>query len=64
MMNYEISKDIQIICEYLSLTKQDLAKLLGVSFETLSRLSNNHIDPSIDVLEKFYSFVFKHGIEL
>lgn len=63
-MEYSFISDINLICDYLSLTHEKLAEELGISFETISRIVNKDIVPSNELLEKFYSFVYNKGIEL
>lgn len=64
MMKCEISKDIEIICLALNLTKQELANKIAVPFETISRIVNGHVEPSKEILEKFYGFSYNKGIRL
>lgn len=64
MMNYRVELDIKIICDYLSLSEKELAKEVGLPFETLSRIANKKINPSEEMLEKIYSFAYEKGIQL
>ncbi len=58
-----VAKEIKVICETLNLTETELAKELGVAFETVNNWSNNRkvIDP--DNLEKLYSYAYDKGIK-
>ncbi len=59
----DISKEIIIICETLSLTETELAKDLNVTFETINRWKNNQKTIDLANLEKLYSYSYSKGIK-
>lgn len=63
-MDYEVVRDLKIIGEYLGLNEKELAQEIPLPFETLSRILNNKINASEDILEKIYSFAYEKGIRL
>lgn len=63
-MEYNVSKDIQLICDYLSFSYSKFASEIGVSEETISRIVSNQYKPSLDLLDKIYGFIYDKGINL
>lgn len=63
-MKYNVSNDIKIICEYLGMTQDRFAKEVGIPFETISRIVNNAIEPTSEILERIYSYVYFIGLHL
>jgi len=63
-MEYNVSKDIQLLCSYLSFSYSKFADEIGVSEETISRIVSNHYQPSEELLDKIYGYIFDEGINL
>lgn len=63
-MKYSVINDIDLISKYLSISHEKLANKIGISFETISRIYTGEIEPSNEILEKIYSFIFDNGINL
>ena len=63
-MEYRVDQDLKVLREYLLLTNEELAEEIGIPFETFSRIINQRIDPSSEILEKIYSFIYKKEIKL
>ena len=63
-MKYKVSDDLIFVSRFLNLSHEKLADQIGIPFETFSRLINNRLEPSEDLLEKIYSFIYKKGLEL
>ncbi len=63
-MKYKFTNDIDIVCKYLKVSREKLAEKIDIPFETISRFFTKDNEPSNDLLEKFYSFVYDHGIQL
>ena len=63
-MKYNVSNDLKFISSFLSITYDRLANLMDIPFETISRIVNESLYPSDDLLEKIYSFIFDKGIKL
>lgn len=63
-MKYNASSDLKLLSEYLNISLKDLSDRLDISFETLSRIVNNDIYPSNEILEKIYSYFYENKIEL
>ncbi len=59
----DVSKEIKVICETLKLTETELAKELGVSYETVNNWKNNRKSIDISNLEKLYSYAYDKGIK-
>lgn len=62
-MEYNVSEDIQLICNYLSFSYSKFASEIGVSEETISRIVSKQYKPSEELLDKIYGFVFDKGIK-
>ncbi len=58
----DVSKEITVICETLSLSETELAKELGVSFATVNYWKNKKKNIELSNLEKLYSYAFMKGI--
>jgi len=63
-MKYKVSDDLKLLSEYLNISLKDLSDRLDISFETLSKIVNNDIYPSNEILEKIYSYFYENKIEL
>lgn len=59
----DVSKEIKVITETLKLTETELAKKLGVSYETVNNWKNNRKSIDISNLEKLYSYAYDKGIK-
>ena len=66
MGNYwmDIGKETRAVCEILGITQEELAKKLGVAFQTINRWANGHNDSEISHVEKLYSFAYANRIRL
>lgn len=58
-MKYSVVSDIKFVCESFGISNDEFAKEIGIASETLSRLLNERIDPSNELLEKIYFFINK-----
>lgn len=59
-----IEKETRAVCEILGLTQEELAKKLGVTFQTINRWANGHNDVETSHVEKLYSFAYANKIYL
>ena len=59
----DVSKEIITICKALNLNETELAKELGVTFETVNHWKNNKKTIEISNLEKLYSYAYSKGIK-
>ncbi|WP_250125342.1 helix-turn-helix transcriptional regulator [Chroococcidiopsis sp. CCMEE 29] len=57
LMQPKVSKLIHELRQLTKLTQVQLAKALGVSYETINRWENGHIQPSPLALKQIRSFV-------
>lgn len=57
-----ISKELKVIREILSLTQEDLALIIGVSLDTISRWENEKTDIEDKNIESIYNYAFEKGI--
>lgn len=57
-----ISKELKVIREILSLTQKDLALIIGVSLDTISRWENEKTDIEDKNIELIYNYAFEKGI--
>ncbi len=55
---------IKAVREKLSMSQEDLARALSVSFATINRWENNKTKPNKMALNVFALFCEKHGIDL
>ncbi len=60
----EINKEIKVICETLSISESELAKNLGVTYETVNHWKNNRKNIDVLNLENLYSYAYINGIKL
>ncbi len=58
-----VSKEIQVICETLNITETELAKDLGVTFQTVNYWKNNSRNIGASNLEKLYSYAYGKGVK-
>lgn len=58
-----ISKELKVIRELLSLTQEDLASIIGVSLDTISRWENEKKEIEERNIELVYNFAFDKGIK-
>ena len=63
-MKYNVAQDLKIISQYLSFSYEQLAEQIGIRAETISRIINCEIEPSNELLEKIYDYIFHQGINL
>lgn len=63
-MKYKVSEDIKLICDYLGLTQERFASEVGIPFETISRITNQAIEPTSEILEKIYSYIYSIGLNI
>ena len=59
----DVSKEINIICGTLNFSETELAKELGVTFQTVNRWKNNKKSIDLSNLEKLYSYSYLKGIK-
>ena len=57
-----VVKELIIIRELLGITQEELAKKLGVSFETINRWENDTNEIEIKNINKLYNFAFENKI--
>lgn len=57
-----ISKELKVIREILSLTQEDLALIIGVSLDTISRWENEKTNIEDKNIELIYNYAFEKGI--
>ena len=60
----DVSKEIKLLCNVLNLSETELAKELGVSYETVYNWKNNLKKIDDSNIEKLYSFAFSKGIKI
>ena len=60
----QISKELKVIREILTLTQADIAKIIGVSLDTISRWENEKTDIEDKNIELIYNFAFEKGIHI
>ena len=58
------SKQLRLVREKLLLSQEMMARELGVSFATISRLENNHTEPSLATRRSFIEFCERENIIL
>lgn len=58
-----VKNEIIVICETLKMTETELAKELGVTYETINHWKNNRKRIDSSNLEKLYSFAYSKGIK-
>ena len=63
-MNYNISEDMKIVRELLSLTQEELADAIEVETLTIKRIENGITKTSKRTLDLFYDFVYMKKIYL
>ena len=61
-MFMDVSKEIITLCKALNLNETELAKELGVTFETVNFWKNNKKTIDLSNLEKLYSYSYSKGI--
>ena len=59
----DVSKEIEVICETLNLSETELAKELGVTYETVNHWKNNRRNIDASNLEMLYSYAYSKGIK-
>ena len=64
MKSYDVENDIDRIREFFSLSKEEFAKRVGLTRETLYRYSRGLSFPSANALEKIYGYAYSHGLLL
>ncbi len=57
-----INKELKVIRELLSLTQEDLALIIGVSLDTISRWENGKTDIEDNNIDLVYNYAFEKGI--
>lgn len=63
-MKYHIKEDLLLIREMLDISQSELADYLGIQQRTILRIENEDTYPSVESMEKIYSFAYKKGIKL
>ena len=63
-MNYNVSEDMKIVRELLSITQEELADAIEVETLTIKRIENGITKTSKRTLDLFYDFVYKKKIYL
>lgn len=63
-IQYRLSEDCQLFRELRGLSQSELAESLGMGVATINRWENDHVEPSISTLEKFYSNVYLSGTHI
>ena len=61
-MEFNVTKDLRFISEFLSLSFERLSKEINIPKETLSRICNGTFNPSNEMLERIYGYIFENGI--
>ncbi|MCR5688865.1 MAG: DUF3990 domain-containing protein [Clostridiales bacterium] len=64
ILSYQISEDIELIKELLSISSTEFADAIGVSPETVSRWNSSACGISPENTEKIYDFAFSEGVRL
>lgn len=59
----DFSKEITVLCETLNLTETELAKELGVTYETVNKWKNHKRNIELSNQEKMYSYAYSKGIK-
>ncbi len=57
-----ISKEVTIIRELLSITQEELAKEIGVAYETINRWENDKNEIEMNNVNKLYNYAFKKKV--
>ena len=63
MTNYDYPALFKKLRDKLIISQEELAKLLEVSFATISRWKNCHTEPTIKVKRKIFELYKENGIE-
>ena len=63
-MEFDIRKDLSIIKAELDISNNDLAEALNISISSFSKLINGKEIPSLETLERVYSFASNNNIDL
>lgn len=63
-MEFDIRKDLSIIKAKLGISNNDLAEALNISISSFSKLINGKEIPSLETLERVYSFASNNNIDL
>lgn len=63
-MDFEISQDIESVCEITGLTIEELANELNVTRATVSNWLNERVSISDRHIDAFYSYVYRKSIRL
>ena len=63
-MNYNVSEDMKIVRELLSITQEELSDAIEVETLTIKRIENVITKTSKRTLDLFYDFVYKKKIYL
>ena len=62
MIRLNISKEVTIIRELLSITQEELAKEIGVAYETINRWENDKNEIEMNNVNKLYNYAFKKKV--
>lgn len=63
-MKYNVSQDLKFISEFMSLSLGQLSEQIDIPKETLSRINNGAFNPSNEMLERIYGFIYDKNIKL
>ena len=63
-MEYKVVEDIKIVCKLININEAELANLIGIDKQTITRVVQGKTLLSQVYLENFYDFVSKRNIEL
>lgn len=63
-MEYNVSLDIRIFCEYKKMSLDNFAKATGLSLSLLSKIVNKKIEPKKELIERIYSFFYIEGFDI
>ena len=63
-MKYRFVNDIKLALDYLDFSYASLANSINVREETICRIVKGDVEPSNDLLDRFYSFLFDRGINI
>ena len=63
-MNYNLSLDINLFLKATDTSLKMMAKRISVSLDVLSKVVNNKINPTDDLIEKIYSYIYDCGLRL
>ena len=61
-MKYNVADDLKFISKCFSLSFDKLSKAMDVPKENLSRIINGQLEPSTELLEKIYGFIYDQNL--